>query len=433
MITQHRAKLRMLCGARPAIITLAVVAAVIAIGPASSAGATRTCIVPQLRGKTLAAAKQAIAKSRCRLGAVRRVYSSAVKKGLVISQKPPAGRRVAAGSAVSIVVSRGKKPPSLPQAGSVAATIPLESNVTAVAATDSAVWVLTENRHLVRVDPASNNVVATLSLPESEWPEGTVAVGDGAVWVTVASPSTNDQPQLDSLLRIDPQTNTIAARIHVGHSPIGIAITPDSVWTANHRSEWDAQANDATGTYDVSRVAVASNTEVTRPVVETRAKGSDPHAYWCCGPTGITFAAGSLWTTDPQDSDKGFIARLDTTTNTVIARIPFANSKAAACGDVVGDDSALWMISGCETPYVVRIDPRTNRVAATIDAGSEAKAIALGFSSVWVATTGRLSRIDPATNALVARTNVSFASAVATGAGAVWVGSGPKLLRLTPR
>ena len=324
------------------------------------------------------------------------------------------------------------KPKPLPQAGTVAARIPVGGKVLAIAADDTAVWVLSDNRVLSRVDPATNKVVATVSLPDSEWPEANVAVGDGSVWVTVASPSTVVQPELDSLLRIDPATNRIVATIHVGPSPIGIGVAPDSVWTANHRSEWDGQANDATGVYTVSRVSTSTDKETDRPVVEHRQKGPDRHAYWCCGPSGMTYAAGSIWV---ADSGNGVVERFDPARSALVATISLANSDAAACGNLVGDAASVWLVSSCA--YVVRIDPQTNQIAATINMGigQATQDIALGFGSVWVTTYASLTRIDPATNKIIARTPLSQARRlIATGAGSIWLGNDAttNLIRMTP-
>jgi streptogramin lyase len=328
-----------------------------------------------------------------------------------------------------------RKAKSLPQAGTVAAKIPVGGKVLAIAADDTAVWVLSDNRVLSRVDPATNKVVATVALPDSEWPEGNVAVGDGSVWVTVASPSTVVQPELDSLLRIDPATNRIVATIHVGPSPEGIGVAPDSVWTANHRSAWDRQAQDATGAYTVSRVSTSTDKETDRPVVEHRQKGSDSHAYWCCGPQGMTYAAGSIWVTDPKDSGNGLVQRVDPARNALVATISIANSNAEACGNVVGDAASVWLVSGCDSTYVVRIDPQTNQIAATINMGigQATQDIALGFGSVWVTTYASLTRIDPATNKIIARTPLSQARrSIATGAGSIWLGNATQLIRVTP-
>jgi Ca2+-binding RTX toxin-like protein len=67
------------------------------------------CIVPKLLGKTLAAAKGAIAKAHCRLGKVARKPSSKKKKGRVLGQSPKPGAHLANGGKVNIIVGRGPK------------------------------------------------------------------------------------------------------------------------------------------------------------------------------------------------------------------------------------------------------------------------------------------------------------------------------------
>jgi len=66
------------------------------------------CIVPKLVGKTLAAAKAALKKANCTVGKVTRARSRKVKAGRVISSKPKAGVSKPAGTAVTLVVSRGR-------------------------------------------------------------------------------------------------------------------------------------------------------------------------------------------------------------------------------------------------------------------------------------------------------------------------------------
>jgi beta-lactam-binding protein with PASTA domain len=58
---------------------------------------------------TLRAAKRAIARADCRVGGIRRAYSTYVKRGRVLSQKPGSGRLLPIGGKVSFVVSRGRK------------------------------------------------------------------------------------------------------------------------------------------------------------------------------------------------------------------------------------------------------------------------------------------------------------------------------------
>jgi PASTA domain/Bacterial pre-peptidase C-terminal domain len=69
----------------------------------------RRCVVPSVRGKTLRAARAAIRRGTCRMGRLQRRYSSRVKAGRVVSQRPRAGARLAANARVHLVVSKGKR------------------------------------------------------------------------------------------------------------------------------------------------------------------------------------------------------------------------------------------------------------------------------------------------------------------------------------
>ena len=94
---------------------------VTATNPGGLAGATsdatpliravraRRCVVPSVKGKTVAAARRAIRRGGCVTGRISRVYSSSVARNRVVSQAPRAGARVRAGTKVRLVLSRGRK------------------------------------------------------------------------------------------------------------------------------------------------------------------------------------------------------------------------------------------------------------------------------------------------------------------------------------
>jgi hypothetical protein len=71
-------------------------------------GGTAKCVVPKLKGKTLASAEKAISKAHCAVGKVKKASSSHVKKGIVVSQGTKAGESLPDGAKVSLVVSKGK-------------------------------------------------------------------------------------------------------------------------------------------------------------------------------------------------------------------------------------------------------------------------------------------------------------------------------------
>jgi hypothetical protein len=64
----------------------------------------QACVVPGLKGKTLAAAKEALSDARCGLGAVTKKESPGMG-GIVLSQKPKPGTHLPLHSKVAMVVS----------------------------------------------------------------------------------------------------------------------------------------------------------------------------------------------------------------------------------------------------------------------------------------------------------------------------------------
>jgi uncharacterized delta-60 repeat protein len=66
------------------------------------------CVVPALRGRTLAKATATLAKSYCSRGPVSKRFSSSVRRGRVISTAPHSGSRLPGGAKVKLLVSRGK-------------------------------------------------------------------------------------------------------------------------------------------------------------------------------------------------------------------------------------------------------------------------------------------------------------------------------------
>ena len=67
------------------------------------------CVVPKLKRQPLATAKRKIVAAHCRTGKVTNAKSASVPKGRVIASKPPAGKKLAAGTKINLVASRGKR------------------------------------------------------------------------------------------------------------------------------------------------------------------------------------------------------------------------------------------------------------------------------------------------------------------------------------
>lgn len=66
------------------------------------------CLVPNVKGKTVSAAKTRLIAAKCSLGSVKATFSNA-KKGRVVKQSQRAGSHLALNARVNLVVSRGRK------------------------------------------------------------------------------------------------------------------------------------------------------------------------------------------------------------------------------------------------------------------------------------------------------------------------------------
>lgn len=67
------------------------------------------CLVPSIKSRRLARARKAIVHAHCSVGTIVPLFSIAVPKGRVISQRPAAGARRTEGAKVRLAVSRGQR------------------------------------------------------------------------------------------------------------------------------------------------------------------------------------------------------------------------------------------------------------------------------------------------------------------------------------
>lgn len=128
---------------------------------------------------------------------------------------------------------------------------------------DGAVWMVTKPSRLIRVDPGTNTVTASLELPAgSENP----AFGGGFVWVSAS--------QRNALLKVDPAAPRIVATIPVGPGPRFLTVGDGSVWTLNQ------------GDGSISRVEMSTGKLLATIPCGVPGEGGE-----------ITYGAGSVWAT----------------------------------------------------------------------------------------------------------------------------------------
>lgn len=300
-------------------------------------------------------------------------------------------------------------PTPLPSAGTVSATISgLGANTkfdTGIAASDTAIWVHNGAAGtLVRIDPSTNSIVATIHVGHGE---GGVALGNGAVWVA--------NPLEGTVSRIDPRTNQVVATITVmGQGAVqAITVSPDAVWV----TQFDQDA--------LVRIDPQTN----------RVVATIPNQP---GITGVSFGAGSVWACNHHDPEEG-LAQVNPQTNQVQAQIAVGDKQSMACASVVALAQTVWTLSfineDISSMVLKHIDPATHTVMATIPVpGADPFHFAANEQGVWVFDPDvGLYRVDPATNRLVGLVAIQDGDGVAVGAGSVWVATTTgTLLRITP-
>jgi DNA-binding beta-propeller fold protein YncE len=184
---------------------------------------------------------------------------------------------------------------------------------------------------------------------------------------------------------------------------------PVATFAVGGDPDWMAVAKDAVW------VTTSAKNRVYRLDAGTNAvSGSVAVAKPC---SGMAVGFGSLWVPSCGDHD---LVRVDLRTRKVIARID-AGPAASEGGITVGGGS-VWMVTAPDG-MLARIDPASNRVVARIEIPAQSFAAAFFAGSVWITSTGHnmLARVDARTNKLAGTATVGKAPRFVTaGAGSVW-------------
>jgi len=233
----------------------------------------------------------------------------------------------------------------------------------------------------------------------------------------------------------------IVATIPVGSNPSRVALGEGAAWVTNESagtvSRIDLETNQVVATVPVGNsprslasgygaiwVTNTGESTVSRIDASTnRVSATIPLGLGQFSqPYGIATGAGAVWVTiGVTGGDSGMVIRIDPATNQVVASIEVERWPA----QVVATDNALW-VTHSVTPHVTRIDPTTNVVSATLNLDCPTVGLAADAAAVWAACVAVpvLLRIDPLTNQVVARIAVGARSEdVALATHAVWVTS----------
>jgi streptogramin lyase/tRNA A-37 threonylcarbamoyl transferase component Bud32 len=284
-----------------------------------------------------------------------------------------------------------------PATGEAVAAIATGSSPVGVAVGGGAVWLVTTgDKRLSRLDPDTNEIVASVGFPPAvpESPQAIVA-GEGAVWTVHAN----------GVLKYDPATATfppLPDNIELAKDDDDIVeyITFAADVAAGHGAVWVTSA-------DILRLDPETGVMLDR--IRPPSDSADPSsAGW------LAVGEGGVWHASPL----GRVTFIESRANTVAhtARV------SEVLDDIAVGEGAVWALNTTDDS-ILRIDPTTWRVAPPVRVGRLPTAVAAGAGAVWV-TNGRdgtLSRIDPTTSDVETIDLGGAGTDVAVGLGGVWV------------
>jgi virginiamycin B lyase len=250
----------------------------------------------------------------------------------------------------------------------------------------TSVWISDyASNSVVRIDPKTNQVAAVL--PVGRGPCAAHMVAFGSLWVPLCGDN--------KLVRVDPDTNKITATIPttIANSDGTIAASADSMWLMT----------DTKGT--LVRINPQNNTITATIHIH-------PGSY------DIAAGEGAIWVSNAKEN---LVTRVDPTTNLPIATITVGRGKSPLV--IAAGAGAVWTFNQGDGT-ISRIDPATNNVVANIDFGVPGTGgdVSVGAGSVWVGAFGApLTRINPLTNQVVAQYLGAGGDAARYGLGAVWI------------
>ena len=274
-----------------------------------------------------------------------------------------------------------------------------------------AVWVLNRNRLpaqdlLVRVDPATDRVVARIPVGRNAI---RVTVGDGSVWVLRSSPERAD------LVEVDPASNLVVGtrQVWATSDPDGslaeqLVVAGGSAWFVAQPGlvRYDLRANAAHTVLAASRYS---------PLF------------------GLAAAGDSIWV-----GAAGSVVRVRLSDAAVLAPVNLAALGVIPIDGLATGGGELWVLG---YDQAVKVNPATGRVVSSVELRSGTSAGLqpglVAADSTVVAARGRtsLDLLDLAANRAQAPVRLPGAGAIGVGAGAVWVTDNARgrLLRVDPQ
>ena len=256
-----------------------------------------------------------------------------------------------------------------PETNEIVATVELPGRLCqGIGVSPEAVWACGPDG-LLRIDPETNEVVAEVPL-EAALVVSRLAYGAGSVWAFATSAVAPD-----TVVRIDPATNAITATIPLGHPAGTMAFGLDALWVTSPTDDVVLRIDPAANAIEPWSTGVEGAGQV--------AVGED--AVWV-----------SLYGEHGAQAPEGAptIVRIDAASGEVTAEVDAGTALEDSNG-IVATADGIW-VRGTD-PFLVRIDPVTAEIVDQIPGDNGTGDVTVAFGSVWATSEhGAVIRIDPA-------------------------------------
>jgi DNA-binding SARP family transcriptional activator len=269
--------------------------------------------------------------------------------GQLATQDDPEGIAVGYGS---VWVTDGGQQTVLridPGTRKIVQTIGLGTDVRTLAVGFGSIWVAGgDSAAVTRIDASTNRVAATIPIGSSHGVANTafaIAAGAGGIWTAAGA---------NAIVRIDPATNRVAERVRV---PAVYSLTADRryVWIGTWVSD--------SAIFRIARHGSRATFATLEPGEGVGLLAVQGNVLWAVVATGTTL-----------------LERYDLGTG----KLEDAFDVARAADALASTPEALWLGEG-QSRDVVRVDPRSGRVAARIGVRRPVVALAVGEGAVWAA------------------------------------------------
>jgi hypothetical protein len=232
------------------------------------------------------------------------------------------------------------------------------------------------------VSASTPSVVPGLKSIDIGTQTGAIQYGLGGAWITVFTSTEGNS----DVVKLDAKTRKPVLTIKGAYQ---VAMTEDSIWAVGADM----------GRHNVQKINPASGKPLLRATV--------PGAFY------VSVGDDAVWVTATDG-----VAKVNPRTGkSKLIPIEMADVRPKS---VVATSNAIW-IADPSMGNVTRVDPKSDKVVATIHTGS-AHFIAVDKSGVWVTNDHNyVSRIDPRTNRIVAKVpDAGSGYAIRACRGAIW-------------